>query len=323
MTADFNSPTNATLNTLQFAALRDNISAAIKDDFASASNIPDATWRRNPTTGLMERYRLTDTTWYPLEFDTATSGAANIFNVTLAPGLTLTTGMRWRSVAHQSNTTAATMTVTSGTTSLGSISIKKRCGTTKTALVADDIINSNRPEFEFDGTDAILLNPANPAVLDRVGGLTTDYGASSTAKTTAVSCSIPGGALGTYRAARLKIMGDLLNNSGVVRSLTIGMEFGGSGAIDSQAFTQIPVSASRQPFWAELVIQNDGATNKQLCSATLLFDDTIIGTRVMRALRGNAAVDSTVAKNLLMTIQWGTSDANLKVRPNCYTCELL
>lgn len=321
MTADFNSPINTTLNTSLWAQVRDNISALAANIF-TGSNIPDATWRRNPTSGLMERYRLADTTWYPYDFDSASSGAANIYDVTLAPGLTLATGMKFSFVSHQENTGATTGTITSGTTSLGSKTYKKRIGAALYDTIQGDIPNGHRAQCEYDGTYPILLNPANPLMIDRT--VTAVDLVSSAAETTMWSATLKGNTTDLCRGVRTCFMGDIKNTSGTPNNLDVRIKL---GATTVATYTRsITSGTNRGSFVIDWLIIPSGVTNAQrhdiriwtnegtaVDNSSGTFATTVVDMRGSFTL-GSTAEDLTADKTMLISGDWNASDANRSFR---------
>ena len=106
------------------------------------------------------------------------AGTADAMTATLAPAITAyTTGMRVTGLLPGANTvTGPTLHLNA----LGAKTIKKRSGTgAKVALVAGDY-NATLPfEFEYDGTDFVLLNPLVAARADVASAGTLDLSATS------------------------------------------------------------------------------------------------------------------------------------------------
>lgn len=86
-----------------------------------------------------------------------TAGAANAFTLAPSPALTtLITGQVFEGIADRSNTGVATLQINS----IAPLEIKVNSYAGPIALVGNEIRSGNRIRFMYDGTQAIMLNPA-------------------------------------------------------------------------------------------------------------------------------------------------------------------
>ncbi len=139
------------------------------------------------------------------------------------------------------------------------------------------------------------------------------------AETTMYTRTIAAQAMSSDRTLRLRIIADYLNDSGSARSITILIKLGGT-TIATISVGGIGVSATRLAGSFEVEIQNRGATNAQLISvrAPNFSSNTII-----EALPVTAAIDTTAARDLVVTAQHSAAHASLSYRKRGATLELL
>lgn len=158
---------------------------------------------------------------------------------------------------------------------------------------------------------------------------------------TIITKSIPGGTIGTSGVLRLTALGDYLNNSGVVRTLTPRVKFGGTTLWGSVS-ADIAVSANRRSFRLVCELSSVLATNVQFMAGLLQLGPAGSGANggfqgdatdgalaaaeslVMPiASSGTVAIDTTSAQTLLVSVQHSASDPNLSLRLHSHMIELL
>lgn len=116
---------------------------------------------------------------------------------------------------------------------------------------------------------------------------------------------VPAGILANSRGIRIVMWGDYINNSGANVTLTIRIRYGAAGVAGTQVVSKtsdnIASAAVTGAFWAEFTMFNTGTTNSQR-GALLHQTDRGASGRVTIAGTGTAAVDSTVAQTLSITV---------------------
>lgn len=183
--------------------------------------------------------------------------------------------------------------------------------------------------LRWNGTNTPAVWEAQSLVYDRV---VADTDVVNTAnETTFYSKSVAANDLQTNRTLLLQLEGDYFNNSGAPRTFTIRVKLGATTAIDIQIPMggNITVSPTRRPWRWQLTLQNRGATNAQWlylhgivstagASPTAGVGDATPGSAAPDAIfldvYNTAAVDTTAAQTLVLTVQHSVADANLSFR---------
>jgi hypothetical protein len=162
-------------------------------------------------------------------------------------------------------------------------------------------------------------------VLDRdVAVATVD---TSAAETTVYSYTVVAATLSTNKALRLTMLADYLNNTGGASNLTVKAKYGGTAFYTSTTFS-VTQSASRRAVRLVCELTGRNATNSQQASGTFLLSGASGVTGAGSAptvdfgVYTNLAIDSTADQALLVTVQHGTSDANISFRAQVVFLEL-
>lgn len=318
MASDFNHPTVTTPGASVMGYILDNIKALAKQTIGSSSNIPDASMRINPANGLIQTYLQSSTTWQGLQYAGASTGAANVYSFTIGQGVTMAAGQQGRFVAHQENTGSCTGTITSGTTSLGSFTFKKRVGNALYDLCQGDVPNGHRVQWECDGTYLIVLNPANPLIVDRTVAAV-DVVSTGT-ETTVWSATLKANTTDIARGVKTFFLGDLKNNSGSANVLDIRFKLGSETAATFSV--SIANAVNRGSFVVEWHIVPSGVTNAQRHEFKIFVNNNTIdntGGAFVSLLTtyialGSTSQDLTADKTMLISADWTTGDANRSFR---------
>jgi hypothetical protein len=181
-----------------------------------------------------------------------------------------------------------------------------------------------------------LLGRLNPGlttgvvILDR--DVTQAEVVSTVTETTVYTYSVPGGTLGTTKMLRLTLQGDVLNNTGVNRTNTVRVKYGGTtlAVFDAVALS---TSASRRALYLSTVLAAQNATNAQTSFAWLVQGADVgvtgadgqdtSGTGPTYAMHNAVAEDSTTALAFVVTFELSAADANLSGRCNTAHLEVL
>jgi len=132
---------------------------------------------------------------------------------------------------------------------------------------------------------------------------------------TVYSFTVAGGTLSTNRLLRLTVFGEILNNSGTARTLTLRAKYGGT-QFAGPAIATIASSASRRAVRLTALLAADGATNAQQGQAELHVGSAVgvagpDGTATAGAANLDItahtalAIDSTTNQTLLVTVLLG------------------
>jgi hypothetical protein len=161
------------------------------------------------------------------------------------------------------------------------------------------------------------VNQNAPIVLDRT--TTTNDVANTTVETAIYNVSIPGGTLGTNKTLRLSLIGDYLNNSGASSNLTVIVRYGTTVLFTTGA-NAIAASANRRSLMVNCEISAKGLTNSQVSKVveTIGSGDATgsatQGSTYNTSVHNSIAEDSTVTKNLQVTVTHGTANVNISAR---------
>jgi hypothetical protein len=141
------------------------------------------------------------------------------------------------------------------------------------------------------------------------------------------SYALAAGTLGTNRSALFRATGHILNNSTLGRGYRLQVTLGGFTlyeASTSAAF--LGNNAVRRPFWLDVEVSNQGATNKQRASGILNIGANsgttpVIGIGSLDVTSpivtpfvgpiGGTTVDTTVPQTLLIQWSWNAQHASL------------
>ncbi len=179
-----------------------------------------------------------------------------------------------------------------------------------------------------DVTGAMVLDP-NPQPLQQV--LTRDVTTTTQAvigPTTHFTYSVEGGTLGTLGALRLTIVADFLNNTGVDRTFTIDVSYGGTTIFSAAQVNT--ANAARRAIRVDVILGANGATNAQIASGQVTVGGVnsasgvaVVTAQDLTAVNNTIAEDSTTAKTLLMQVTLSATDANLVFRTFTATLEVM
>lgn len=121
-------------------------------------------------------------------------------------------------------------------------------------------------------------------------------------ETAVLTRSIPGGVLGINDTLLVRLQGSFLYNS--TGTITWRFKYGATTIATISALQPL-ASASTFGYEVRAWLKNAGVTNSQkgvlIAEMNILADD---------AANGTAAIDSTVAQNLVVTAQWSTANAS-------------
>ena len=140
--------------------------------------------------------------------------------------------------------------------------------------------------------------------------------ASTVTETNLLSYSLPANTLGTDSLLKITALLTFLNNTGAGVTEVVKFKYGGTTLL-TFTFT-VSSSATRRYGDMRIYLKGDGATNAQEGMGQFvasLEDGTVNSTHWtgLSSPRGTAAIDSTLAQTILLTITHGTSSANMSV----------
>lgn len=166
--------------------------------------------------------------------------------------------------------------------------------------------------LQTNGTTPLWVDAA--VILDRVSANTTV--ANTAGETTFYTKSIPGATLGTNVRLRLTLQCQAQTDVVTGTVITIRLKYGATtlatiaNGFTSDGITGLPPStAVLFEFW----LSGDGATNAQLGHIRVTHESSSVtltnAVDQVRQARGTAAIDSTVAQTLVVTVQWAGASA--------------
>lgn len=187
--------------------------------------------------------------------------------------------------------------------------------------------------FYFDSSRKLWLQSMNGSayqpfatVLDKS---TTEQDVVSTNTETSVySFTVKGGLLDSNGALLLLVDGSYLNNTGSNQNLFVSVKYGGSIVAGGPSGTGAALGggnyssqANRHPFQLQTLLTANNATNSQRAVTTVVLgtpkatetDWAGVDTH-NQAMTSSLAIDTTADQTLTVTIQHGTSNANLSFR---------
>lgn len=167
----------------------------------------------------------------------------------------------------------------------------------------------------IDGDDVTALHAREASTLDV---------ANTTAETTIFSYAVPANELGTARKLRCEAGGDYLNNNAVSSTLRLRIKYGGTTIFDDTVAVSA-FGATRRPWYLVFSLCANGSAGAQS-----LFGFLLLGTaggatagigdidtdevETMGPFFGTAAIDSTQAQTLAVTVTWSAAAASLSFR---------
>jgi hypothetical protein len=168
----------------------------------------------------------------------------------------------------------------------------------------------------------------------------------TSAETTMYSFSVPGNTLGTTQAITFTCFGDYLNNTGITPTFTLRIKYGATTLYQDDTGV-IRSDPNRRPFYMNMTLANQNATNSQVLGGCFQLQETDgattgigdLGSANASSLNWGAfnwgagtwgatsalftantpvystsAEDSTSAKTFAVTIQHSTADPSLSFR---------
>jgi hypothetical protein len=258
----------------------------------------------------------------------ADGGAASVYTISLTPAPSAyAEGQRFAFKATNANTGSSTLNVNT----LGAKTIKKYKDGAQSNLETGDILASQMVDVEYDGTDFQMVSPVASLgipvrVLDR--NMAELSYASSTTETTIYSYSVPANTLGTNKALRITIGGNILANSGT-DTLTIRIKYGATTMWDDSE--DFAVTAVLRSFRLEAILAAGNSTSVQNLIGSLTSSSGVLttgigqwaGTEIGGTINGAATEDSTGALTLDITAEHSVNHANVDLTINVRMIELL
>lgn len=146
----------------------------------------------------------------------------------------------------------------------------------------------------------------------------TAVGASSTAENTLISYTVPAGVIGANRILRFEARGTWRLNAAAPDQLDVRFKWGGTTEYTSSHPTNW---GSAQP-WRLIVtvIPDNAATGAQYGQAEMAGVNTAVFTDISSWV---GAIDTTGTVAILVTAQFGASDANNNVTVQAYSVHLI
>lgn len=181
-------------------------------------------------------------------------------------------------------------------------------------------------EYEDAGQHdvAVTLTAADlgaQSILDRTGVLNDIVNVNT--EQTLYEVTIPAGRLGTDEGLAFWLGGDLLNNSGANRTLTVKVYYG-TTLMFSDVTGNIGANAALRPWFMQGRFAALHSTSSQMflmyfeIGATTAnsagWGDVAGNSLFSRLIGGTASEDSTAAKSFKITVQWSLNDANLSIK---------
>lgn len=167
---------------------------------------------------------------------------------------------------------------------------------------------------QFLKTQGASANPVWAAASTKIASSpgATAWQNTDTSERTWFTTSVPGGTLGTGNVIRLRGFYEYVNGASTATK-QIKLKYGATTIFDSGALTPTSASITLRGF-LEIVILANGSTSAQTGFLSMqAFTDQVLNPAPSRIAningRGTAAIDSTSAQNLLVTIQDGAGNS--------------
>jgi hypothetical protein len=129
----------------------------------------------------------------------------------------------------------------------------------------------------------------------------------TTTETTVLSYSVPGGTLGTDGALRITIQARVVHV--ITGTVTFRLKYGATTILTIAVPPGVTVSDKSAAIW--FLLCATGATNSQRASGRVDMQDANGAIFSRWNQEGVATEDSTAAKTLALTVQWGAASASL------------
>ena len=160
--------------------------------------------------------------------------------------------------------------------------------------------------------------------------------ANTTTETTLYSVSVPGGTLSTDNILHVRMNGTVFSNNGSGSTFRVKIKYGATTLYDSTS-ASVNDSSNTNPFEMNFILAANGATNAQklagrfetanVGAATAGYGymgvTTGNGTGVNTPLYGTAAIDSTLAQTLAVTVTHSDNDPSISIVRQTVFAELL
>lgn len=150
-------------------------------------------------------------------------------------------------------------------------------------------------------------------------------------ETSIYSYSVTAGILSTNRALNLRLTGSYLMNVAPGPTLAFKVKFGGTTVLNASSITYGSQSASRAPFWLEVLINNNNSASSQRIVGTLVaglqqatggFSATASGN-FLSGFYDSLAVDTSSAQTLQVTVQHSSSNSALSFKRYAAVTQLI
>jgi len=134
--------------------------------------------------------------------------------------------------------------------------------------------------------------------------------------------TIVGGTLSTARALRIKIHGDILNNTGGGAGFILRTKYGATTIVTLDAVGAISASATRRGWRAEVLLAAAGATGAQTADGVISFNTSVgvagasggNSTDIHASTHTGVVENSAIDQALDITIDPDAASANLSIR---------
>lgn len=160
--------------------------------------------------------------------------------------------------------------------------------------------------YGFTWTNGLLAKSASDVTVN-----------GTTAETALANISVPANTLGTDRAVRVKMVGNMQGSSGSAQTCTLRVRFGASGVVGTTMCTHtIPIAAgtdlSVSGWTLDVMLAADGATNAQIAVSCFFGLEANVGSNPQHTpiqQTGTAAQDGTTNRFINITAELSTSAA--------------
>jgi hypothetical protein len=160
------------------------------------------------------------------------------------------------------------------------------------------------PSYLASKSNGVTTSPG-PTVLKATGYQRTD---TSAAEVDICSLTLPGGFLGTSNALLARMCFIAANNKGTTGTYTIKAYYGATSCtVTTPAF---PTNANAGEFWVDVVICANNATNAQYIGLRYFGIDSAGAIVSGASSPATAAIDSTAAQTVKMTLQMSASHSS-------------